>query len=206
MIDAVTDTAPWLVVGLGNPGPRYAGTRHNVGAMVVDELAARAGASLRTHKARASAAQVRIGTGPGGVPGPPAVVAVPSSYMNESGGPVKALLSFFSVPPERLVVLHDELDLDPGVVRLKRGGGEGGHNGLRSVSSALGTRDYLRVRVGIGRPPGRMDPADYVLRDFSPAEHKELPFVVGDAADAVEELVTLGLLDAQQRVHAPRSS
>lgn len=204
MIDTVTDSAPWLVIGLGNPGPRYAGTRHNVGAMVVDELAARAGAALRTHKARASAAQVRVGTGPGGVPGPPAVLAVPASYMNESGGPVKALLSFFSVPAERLVVVHDELDLDPGVVRLKRGGGEGGHNGLRSVSSALGTRDYLRVRVGIGRPPGRMDPADYVLRDFSPAERKELPFVVGDAADAVEELVTLGLLDAQQRVHAPR--
>ena len=204
MIDTVTDSAPWLVVGLGNPGLRYAGTRHNVGAMVVDELAARAGASLRTHKARASAAQVRIGTGPGGVPGPPAVLAVPSSYMNESGGPVKALLSFFSVPTERLVVVHDELDLEPGVVRLKRGGGEGGHNGLRSVSSALGIRDYLRVRVGIGRPPGRMDPADYVLRDFSPTERKELPFVVGDAADAVEELVTLGLLDAQQRVHAPR--
>jgi PTH1 family peptidyl-tRNA hydrolase len=203
MIDTVTDSAPWLVIGLGNPGPRYAGTRHNVGAMVVDELAARAGAALRTHKARASAAQVRVGTGPGGVPGPPAVLAVPTSYMNESGGPVKALLSFFSVPAERLVV-HDELDLDPGVVRLKRGGGEGGHNGLRSVSSALGTRDYLRVRVGIGRPPGRMDPADYVLRDFSPGERKELPFVVGDAADAVEELVTLGLLDAQQRVHAPR--
>ena len=204
MIDTVTDSAPWLVIGLGNPGPRYAGTRHNVGAMVVDELAARAGAALRTHKARASAAQVRVGTGPGGVPGPPAVLAVPASYMNESGGPVKALLSFFSVPAERLVVVHDELDLDPGVVRLKRGGGEGGHNGLRSVSSALGTRDYLRVRVGIGRPPGRMDPADYVLRDFSPAERKELPFVLGDAADAVEELVTLGLLDAQQRVHAPR--
>jgi PTH1 family peptidyl-tRNA hydrolase len=204
MIDTVTDSAPWLVIGLGNPGPRYAGTRHNVGAMVVDELAARAGAALRTHKARASAAQVRVGTGPGGVPGPPAVLAVPTSYMNESGGPVKALLSFFSVPAERLVVVHDELDLDPGVVRLKRGGGEGGHNGLRSVSSALGTRDYLRVRVGIGRPPGRMDPADYVLRDFSPGERKELPFVVGDAADAVEELVTLGLLDAQQRVHAPR--
>jgi PTH1 family peptidyl-tRNA hydrolase len=206
MIDAVTDSAPWLVVGLGNPGPRYAGNRHNLGAMVVDELAARAGTALRSHKARAAAAQVRVGTGPGGVPGPPAVLAVPSSYMNESGGPVKALLSFFSVPPERLVVVHDELDLDPGVVRLKRGGGEGGHNGLRSVSSALGTRDYLRVRVGIGRPPGRMDAADYVLRDFSPTERKELPFVVGDAADAVEELVTLGLLDAQQRVHAPRSS
>jgi PTH1 family peptidyl-tRNA hydrolase len=200
----VTDTAPWLVVGLGNPGPRYAGNRHNVGAMVLAELATRAGAALRSHKARAGVAQVRVGTGPGGVPGPAAVLAVPASYMNESGGPVSALARFYSVPPERLVVVHDELDLDPGTIRLKRGGGEGGHNGLRSVSSALGTRDYLRVRVGIGRPPGRMDPADYVLRDFSAAERKELPFVVDDAADAVEGLVTLGLLDAQQRVHAPR--
>ena len=204
IIGGVTDTGPWLVVGLGNPGPRYAGTRHNVGAMVVDELAARAGTALRSHKARAVPAQVRLGTGPAGVPGPAAVIAVPNSYMNESGGPVAALLRFFSVPPERLVVVHDELDIDAGLVRLKRGGGEGGHNGLRSVSSAVGTRDYLRVRVGIGRPPGRMDPADYVLRDFSPTERKELPFLVAEAADAVEELVTAGLLDAQQRVHAPR--
>ncbi|MGL4176646.1 MAG: aminoacyl-tRNA hydrolase [Dermatophilaceae bacterium] len=198
----MSDTAPWLVVGLGNPGQRYAGNRHNVGAMVIAELARRAGSSLRTHKARAVAAQVRLAGGP--VPGPPAVIAVPASYMNESGGPVAALLRFFSVPVERLAVVHDELDLDAGVVRLKRGGGEGGHNGLRSISASLGTRDYHRVRVGIGRPPGRQDPADFVLRDFSPAERKELPFVVDDAADAVESLVTLGLLDAQQRVHAPR--
>ncbi len=204
MIVGVTDTGPWLVVGLGNPGPGYAGNRHNVGAMVVDEIARRTSTSLRTHKARARAAQVRLGTGPGGVPGPAAVVAVPSSYMNESGGPVKALLSFFSVPVERLVVVHDELDLDAGTVRLKRGGGEGGHNGLRSISSSVGTRDYHRVRVGIGRPPGRMDAADFVLRDFSSTERKELPFLLDDAADAVEQLVTLGLLDAQQRVHAPR--
>lgn len=204
MIVAVTDSGPWLVVGLGNPGPQYAGNRHNVGAMVVEELARRSGTTLRTHKARAHAAQVRIGTGPGGVPGPPAVVAVPSCYMNESGGPTKALLSFFSVQAERLVVVHDELDLDAGTVRLKRGGGEGGHNGLRSISSSLGTRDYHRVRVGIGRPPGRMDPADFVLRDFSPTERKELPFLLDESADAVVQLVTLGLLDAQQRVHAPR--
>jgi PTH1 family peptidyl-tRNA hydrolase len=200
----VTDLGPWLVVGLGNPGPAYAGHRHNVGAMVVEELAGRTGSTLRTHKARAHAAQVRLGTGPGGVPGPAAVIAVPSTYMNESGGPVSALLRFFSVPAERLVVVHDELDLEAGTVRLKRGGGEGGHNGLRSISSSLGTRDYHRVRVGIGRPPGRMDAADFVLRDFSPSERKELPFVLDDAADAVEQLVTVGLLDAQQRVHAPR--
>ena len=200
----MTDNGPWLVVGLGNPGPAYAGNRHNVGAMVVDELARRTGSALRSHKARAHAAQVRLGTGAGGVPGPAAVIAVPSGYMNESGGPVSSLLRFFSVPVERLVVVHDELDLDAGTVRLKRGGGEGGHNGLRSVSSSLGTRDYHRVRVGIGRPPGRMDAADFVLRDFSPTERRELPFLLDDAADAVEELVTVGLLDAQQRVHAPR--
>ncbi|WP_392544543.1 aminoacyl-tRNA hydrolase [Oryzobacter telluris] len=200
----MTDSGPWLVVGLGNPGPGYAGNRHNVGAMVVDELARRSGSSLRTHKARAHAAQVRLGTGAGGVPGPAAVVAVPSCYMNESGGPVSALLRFFSVPHERLVVVHDELDIDAGTVRLKRGGGEGGHNGLRSISSSIGTKDYHRVRVGIGRPPGRMDAADFVLRDFSSTEKKELPFLLDDAADAVEALVGLGLLDAQQQVHAPR--
>ena len=192
----------WLVVGLGNPGPRYAGNRHNVGAMVVAELAARASATLTSHKARASVASVRVGVRAGGAPGPRAVVAVPSSYMNESGGPVKALMKFFSVDPDRLLVVHDELDIPAGDVRLKKGGGEGGHNGLRSVSSALGTRDYLRVRVGIGRPPGRMDAADFVLRDFSTTERKELPFLVSEAADAAEAVVTLGLLAAQQKYHA----
>jgi PTH1 family peptidyl-tRNA hydrolase len=130
-------------------------------------------------------------------------VAVPSSYMNESGGPVKALMTFFSVQPDHLVVVHDELDIPAGVVRLKQDGGEGGHNGLRSVSSALGSKAYLRVRVGIGRPPGRMDPADFVLRDFSSAERKDLPFLVADAADAVEMLVTHGLVATQQRYHSP---
>ncbi|HEY3534538.1 MAG TPA: aminoacyl-tRNA hydrolase [Pedococcus sp.] len=192
----------WLVVGLGNPGPRYAGNRHNVGAMVVDELVARTSATRTSHKARASVASVRVGVLPGGAPGPRAVVAVPSSYMNESGGPVKALMKFFSVDPDRLLVVHDELDIPAGDVRLKKGGGEGGHNGLRSISSALGTRDYLRVRVGIGRPPGRMDAADFVLRDFSTVERKELPFLVSEAADAVEAVVTLGLLAAQQKYHA----
>jgi PTH1 family peptidyl-tRNA hydrolase len=195
----------WLVVGLGNPGPRYAGNRHNVGAMVVDELASRHGsARLKAHKARASIAEVRLSGMTGAVPGPRAVLAVPSSYMNESGGPVKALMQFFSVDADHLIVLHDELDIPAGEVRLKKGGGEGGHNGLRSISSALGTKDYLRVRVGIGRPPGRMEPADFVLRDFSVAERKELPFLVGDAADATEQLVAEGLLQTQQRWHSPR--
>jgi peptidyl-tRNA hydrolase, PTH1 family len=193
----------WLVVGLGNPGPRYAGNRHNVGAMVAAELASRGTTSLTSHKSRASVASVRIGVLAGGAPGPAVVVAVPSSYMNESGGPVKALMKFYSVGPERLLVVHDELDIPAGEVRLKKDGGEGGHNGLRSISTALGTKDYLRVRVGIGRPPGRMDAADFVLRDFSAAERKELPFLVGDAADAVEMVVTHGLVAAQQKFHSP---
>jgi peptidyl-tRNA hydrolase, PTH1 family len=199
----VSDDGTWLIVGLGNPGPRYAGNRHNVGAMVADELVARSSTTLTTHKARAMAATIRIGTLPGGAPGPAAVVAVPSSYMNESGGPVKALMRFFSVDAQRLLVIHDELDIPAGDVRLKHGGGEGGHNGLRSITSAIGTKDYLRVRVGIGRPPGRMDAADYVLRDFSGTERKELPLLLGDAADAVEMVVTQGLVAAQQKFHSP---
>lgn len=193
----------WLVVGLGNSGPKYAGNRHNVGAMVVAELADRGRVTLSRHKGRASAGTTRLGVAPGGAPGPAATIAVPSGYMNESGGPVSSLASYYSVSPERIVIVHDELDIPFGAIRLKRGGGEGGHNGLRSVSASLGTRDYLRVRVGIGRPPGRMDPADYVLRDFSPTERKELPFMLGDAADAVELLAGSGLTATQQRFHTP---
>lgn len=194
---------PWLIVGLGNPGPSYAGHRHNVGAMVVAELAARTGASLRSHKARAVAAEVRIGTLPGGAPGPRAVIATPLSYMNESGGPVAGLMSFYKVPVEQLVVIHDDLDIPFADVRLKLGGGEGGHNGLRSITKSAGTRDYLRVRVGIGRPPGRMDAADYVLHDFSSTERSEVPLLISDAADALELLVAEGLLAAQQQWHSP---
>jgi len=194
----------WLVVGLGNPGPEYAGNRHNVGAMAVEELAGRdvAGgrASFKAHKARARVAEVRLRVG-----GPKVVLAVPATYMNVSGGPVASLLSYYDVPADRLVVIHDELDIDSGVVRLKKGGGEGGHNGLRSVSQSIGTKDYLRVRLGIGRPPGRQDPADFVLKDFSKAERTDvLPFLLDDGADAVEALIEVGLLDAQQRFHAPR--
>jgi len=212
--------AGWLVVGLGNPGPRYAGNRHNVGAMVVGELARRyAGGTgsaargepvtttdltpLKAHKARAHVAALRLGTGPTGAPGPAVTVAVPAAYMNESGGPVKALALYYGADLDHLVLVHDDLDLPAGTIRLKQGGGEGGHNGLRSVTSALGSRDYLRVRVGIGRPPGRMDPADFVLRDYSPSERAELPFTVSDAADAVELLLGQGLLAAQQRFHSP---
>lgn len=190
----------WLVVGLGNPGPKYAGNRHNVGAMVIDELARRAGARLKAHKAGAGADSIRLGP----IPGTRAIIAVPHSYMNLSGGPTKGLATFFSVPPERTVVIHDEIDIPFGQLRLKLGGGEGGHNGLRSISSSFGTRDYLRVRVGVDRPPGRMDAAAYVLKDFSSTERKELPFLLDDAADAVELLLEKGLTDAQQVVHAPR--
>lgn len=192
------------MIGLGNPGPRYAGNRHNVGAMVAAELVARHDAgSFRVHKARASVRELRLGMAPGGRPGPRAVVAVPNAYMNESGGPVSALLKFYSGELGRLIVVHDDLDLPAGTIRLKRGGGEGGHNGLRSVSRSLASKDYLRVRVGIGRPPGRMDPADFVLRDFSASERAELPFLLDEAADAVESLVSVGLVESQQRFHAP---
>ncbi|GAB2691666.1 aminoacyl-tRNA hydrolase [Thalassiella azotivora] len=197
------DDGTWLVVGLGNPGPRYAGTRHNVGQMVLDELADRVGASFRAHKVQAAVAEGRLGVLPGGRPGPRVVLAKPATFMNVSGGPVAGLVRFFSVDPTRVALVHDELDLPFGTLRLKRGGGEGGHNGLRDVTKALGTKDYVRARVGIGRPPGRMDPADYVLRDFSTVERKELPFLLGDAADAVELVVAAGLEAAQQTVHAP---
>jgi PTH1 family peptidyl-tRNA hydrolase len=194
---------PFLVVGLGNPGPQYAGNRHNVGQMVLDDVVAAAREQWRTHKARAAVAELRLGTLPGGAPGPKVVLAKPSSYMNVSGGPVAGLAQFFSIAPEQVVVVHDELDLPFGTVRLKRGGGEGGHNGLRDISKALGSKQYVRVRVGVGRPPGRMDPADFVLRDFSGTERKELPFLLGDAADAIELVVLRGLTDAQQVVHRP---
>jgi len=195
---------PWLIVGLGNPGPSYSGHRHNVGAMVVDELAIRTGASLRSHKARAGVAEVRLSGSGGAVPagGERAVIAKPLTFMNESGGPVAGLLSFYKIPVENLIVIHDELDIPFAEVRLKLGGGEGGHNGLRSISKSVGTRDYLRVRVGIGRPPGRMDPADYVLHRFSATERSEVPLLISDAADALERLVADGLVVAQQEWHS----
>ncbi|GAB3467081.1 aminoacyl-tRNA hydrolase [Kineococcus endophyticus] len=193
----------WLVVGLGNPGAEYERTRHNVGQMVLDELASRTGGSFKRHRSGARVAEVRLGVLPGGAPGPRVVLAAPTSYMNVSGGPVAGLAGYFDVPVERTVVLHDELDIDFGAVRLKRGGGEGGHNGLRSISKSLGDKDYARVRVGIGRPPGRQDPADFVLKEFSSTEKKDLPFLLMDAADAVEKLVLEGLEAAQQKFHAP---
>jgi len=196
----------WLIVGLGNPGPRYAGNRHNVGQMVVAELAQELGAPLRSHKASAHVAEARLGTGPGGAPGPKVTLAVPASYMNLSGRPVAALLQFYGLTPADLLVVHDELDLPPGTLRLKQGGGEGGHNGLRSISQALGTRDYVRLRVGIGRPPGRQDAADYVLRDFAPAERPDLFVTLAEAGEAIGDVVHHGLATAQQRWHSRTSS
>lgn len=184
----------YLVVGLGNPGPSYAATRHNVGMVVVDLLAERLGGRFKSHRSRCEILEGRLA-------GRPVVLAKPMSYMNESGGPVVGAARFFKVPIERIVVVHDELDLPFGSLRLKRGGGEGGHNGLRSTSSALGSREYARVRFGIGRPPGRQDPADYVLRDFAPSERKEVPFLVDRAADATEMLLQQGLEPAQNAYH-----
>ena len=186
---------PFLVVGLGNPGPAYRGNRHNVGVMVLDLVADRVGGRFSRHRARADVVEGRLGP----PPAPRVVLAKPRSYMNESGGPVAGLCGFYKIPVEQLVVVHDELDLPYGSLRLKLGGGDNGHNGLRSITRSLGSRDYLRVRFGIGRPPGRMDPADFVLRDFSAAERKDLDYHLDRAADAVEALVRDGLESAQNR-------
>jgi peptidyl-tRNA hydrolase, PTH1 family len=194
----MTSDAPWLLVGLGNPGPEYARHRHNVGFLVVELLAGRIGVSFGRHrKAMALAAECRFGLG-----GPRVVLAKPFTYMNLAGGAVVGLANFYKVPIDQIVAVHDELDLPFATLRLKRGGGEGGHNGLRSMSKSLGSRDYLRVRFGIGRPPGRQDPADYVLSNFSGAEAKELGFLVDRAADAAEAVVVGGLEPAQNVYHA----
>ena len=181
-----------LVVGLGNPGPAYAGNRHNAGFMVLDLLGERVGARFTAHKGRADVVEGRLA-------GRRVVLAKPKCYMNESGGPVASMRDWFKVPADRILVVHDELDIPYAALRLKLGGGDNGHNGLRSITKAIGTREYLRVRFGVGRPPGRQDPADFVLKDFSAAERKELPFHVDRAADAVEALLT-GPLEAAQNV------
>lgn len=198
-------STPWLVVGLGNPGPTYSGNRHNVGQMVLDVLARDVPGEFTAHKARAAVLDGRLGVRPGGLPGPRVILAKPSTYMNVSGGPVAALVKFYQQPLERILVVHDELDLPPETLRLKRGGGEGGHNGLKSISQNLGSRDYLRLRVGIGRPPGRMDAADYVLRDFPAADRPALAITLEEAAEAVTDLVNDGLEKTQNRLHTSRA-
>lgn len=191
----------WLVVGLGNPGVRYAGHRHNVGYRVVEVMAERMGGSLRPHKlGRADVLEGRLGMP--GLPGPRVVLGRARSYMNESGGPVAGLSRFYGIAADRLVVIHDELDLPFDRIRVKFGGGDNGHNGLRSLRASLGTGDFYRVRCGVGRPPGRQEVADYVLSDYSVAERVELPIQIADAADAVECLVTEGLAQAQQRFNS----
>ncbi len=195
---AAQQSEVWLVVGLGNPGPSYAGHRHNVGYLVVDVLAERMGATLRAHKSgRAEVVEGRLGAI--GADTPRVVLARARSYMNDVGGAVSTLAKFYKVPPERVVAVHDELDIPYGALRLKLGGGDNGHNGLRSMRASLGTGDFHRVRVGIGRPPGRQDPADFVLSNFSATERKELDFNVIEAADAVESLIADGLERSQQR-------
>ncbi|MCZ2402964.1 aminoacyl-tRNA hydrolase [Paenarthrobacter sp. Z7-10] len=189
-------SSTWLVVGLGNPGPDYSRNRHNIGHMVVEELARRMGVTFRTHKSRALVAEGRLGIG-----GPKLVLAKPLTFMNLSGGPAAALGKFFDIPAANTIAIHDEIDIDFNTIRLKVGGGEGGHNGLRDISRTLGTKDYYRVRVGVGRPPGRADAASHVLKDFTSVERRELPLLIDEAADATELLITAGLIDAQQKFH-----
>ena len=189
----------WLIVGLGNPGAEYAGNRHNAGYMVADLLAARMGARFKRDRSGAVVATGRLA-------GLPVTLGKPLSYMNLSGRPVAALRSFYKIPAERVLVVHDDLDIPFGAIRLKLGGGDNGHNGLRSVTAALATRDYYRARVGIGRPPGRMDAAAFVLRDFSAAERKQLPGLIDRCADAVQALLARGLAAAQNEFHQDISS
>lgn len=186
----------WMVVGLGNPGPEYAKTRHNIGAIAVEDWCRRQGWKLsRSKKAMALVAEGRLGDAR-------VVVVNPLTYMNNSGAAVKALMSFYKVDQEHLVVLHDELDIDFTTMRLKRGGGDNGHNGLRSIRSALDSGEWLRVRLGIGRPPGSQDPAVFVLKPFASAETKQLPEFIDRAGDAVETLIAAGLESAQGRFNS----
>lgn len=191
----------WLVVGLGNPGPTYAGHRHNIGYFVVDELAQRMGEKLRTHKSgRGTVAEGRVT--PPGVPGPKVVLMRANTYMNESGGPVATFAKFYSTPVDHIIAIHDELDIDFATLRVKLGGGDNGHNGLRSMRTTLGTGDFYRIRVGIGRPPGRQDVSKFVLSNYSKTERAELPFQIDKAADAIECLITDGLSQTQQRFNS----
>ncbi|MEO6200489.1 MAG: aminoacyl-tRNA hydrolase [Cryobacterium sp.] len=190
------DANLWLVVGLGNPGPGYAGNRHNVGEMVLAELANRMSANFKSHRTNSTVAEGRSNPG-----GPKLVLAKPNTYMNVSGGPVAALLRFYSMDASRLVVLHDDLDIPFDTVKLKLGGGHGGHNGLRDIIAATGTNDFIRVRIGIGRPPGRQPSADFVLKDFASTERAVLPNLLSDAADAVELIAADGLTAAQLKFH-----
>jgi PTH1 family peptidyl-tRNA hydrolase len=195
------DTDQWLVVGLGNPGPGYAGNRHNVGQMVLAELADRVSAPFKSHRTDSLVAEGRTGA-----QGPRLILAKPASFMNLSGGPVAALMRFYKIEPDHLIVIHDELDIPFDTLRLKAGGGHGGHNGVRDIIAAIDTGEFTRVRVGVGRPPGRQSAADYVLKDFTGEERKVLPNLLSDAADAVELVSREGLGAAQLRFHTNNSA
>jgi peptidyl-tRNA hydrolase, PTH1 family len=199
MTDTTNDV--WLVVGLGNPGPSYSGHRHNIGYLVTDELATRMAAGFRAHKSgRAEVVEGRLGTP--GQPAPRVVLMRARGYMNESGGSVSTLAKFYKVPTDRIIAVHDELDLPFGNLRVKLGGGDNGHNGLRSMRSALGSGEFFRVRAGIGRPHGRQEVADFVLSNYSTTERRELPFQVDQAADAVGSLISDGLARTQSRFNS----
>ncbi len=187
----------FLVVGLGNPGPNYSLNRHNVGQALLDLLAARHGGTFKAHKSNALVAEVKM------IGGPKLILAKPLSYMNLSGGPTSSLMSFYKISPEQLIVAHDELDIPPTTFRLKLGGGHGGHNGLRDIISAIDSKDFVRVRLGIGRPPGSMDAADFVLKNFSASDLAEFRTTLEIAADAVEEIANHGLTSAQDKFHSP---
>lgn len=189
-------SSAFLIVGLGNPGPDYSANRHNVGQMALAVLADRHGATFKSHKANAAVAEARLGLG-----GAKLILAKPGSYMNTSGGPVSSLMKFYDMPLSNVIVLHDELDIDAETIRIKHGGGHAGHNGLRDIISACDSNEFTRVRIGIGRPPGRMDTADFVLKDFNSTERKNLPLTLELAADAVEEIVRSGVLEAQNKVN-----
>jgi PTH1 family peptidyl-tRNA hydrolase len=180
----------WLVAGLGNPGDQYAATRHNVGQMVIDQLVKRHSIKLASHKSRTHIAAYKLGVG---IDAHQIILAKSHSYMNETGGPIKALANFYSVEPENIIALHDELDIGFAAIRTKLGGGDNGHNGLKSMTSAFDTPDYYRVRLGIGRPMGQQDPADFVLKQFSKEEKKDLEEFIERGADVVEFLIEQGL-------------
>ena len=189
----------WLVVGLGNPGDKYAATRHNVGQMVIDELVRRHNVKLSSHKSRTHIAAFKLGVG---VDAHPVIVAKSHSFMNETGGPIKALANFYSVEPQKIIALHDELDIPFAAIRTKIAGGDNGHNGLKSMTSAFGTAEYYRVRLGIGRPMGEQDPGDFVLKAFSKVEQKDLGEFIVRGADVVESLITEGLERTQTRYNS----
>lgn len=194
---------PWLVFGLGNPGPKYEATRHNIGQMVVAELAQRMNLNLTRTKLRSNVGTGRLPVGSvPGVPGPRIVLATSTGYMNESGGPVRQLADFYSIDPVQIIAIHDDVDIPFDTIKAKVGGGEGGHNGLRSMTSALGTKNYPRIRAGVGRPVGRQDTADFVLKPFSKDERATLPIFVSDVADAVEMYIVDGLEAVQQKYHS----